>query len=146
MIDEFEILAPYEDLIARRLQRLFQTEEFRCRRKVKRTTTAIPHNADLVWSITKQLARDCKLTGRTKRVVCCNLSSRHRISVYYQLETNRRLDLSTNPQIVVQRKHDNCRVACVAPLRPASILYQPVCDWLDQLVLRIYRQQSTKNE
>src|SRR6185369_3722764 len=60
--------------------------------------------------------------------------------------SNHRLDLATDAQVVVERQDDDRRVARVAPLRAASVLDEPVSNRLDQLVLRIDREQRAQDE
>src|SRR6185369_15333095 len=104
MIHELEILAPHEDLIPCRLQRLFQTEELRSGRKVKWPTAILPHDADLIRPVVKQFARNVELAGRAESVIRRDLFSGDRSSIYRQLVSNHRLDLATDAQVVVERQ------------------------------------------
>src|SRR5215207_4765076 len=146
MIHEFEILALYEDLVPSRLQRFFQTEELCCCRKIQRTAAVISHDADLILTITNQLARNRKFARRAERVLSRDLFCSDRSSIHQQLVTNNRLNFAADAQVVVECQHNDRCVARITPLRAASILYEPICHRLDQLVPRIDSEQSTKGE
>src|SRR6185369_2204674 len=70
----------------------------------------------------------------------------HASSVYQQVITHRRLNLSASSKILIQRQDNDCRIASITPLSATSILYQPICDRLNQLVLGIDGQQSTEHK
>src|SRR5262245_59602987 len=128
MIHQFEILALHEDLIACRIQRLFQTEELRRSRKVKWTTAALSHDADLILPVAQQLARDRKLTGSAECIVSSDLFGRDRSSIYQQVVSHYRLHFAANAQVIVQRKDHDRRVARVVPLCATPVLNEPVGD------------------
>jgi len=62
------------------------------------------------------------------------------------LVTHRGLHFTADTQVIVQRQNHDRRVARVAPLRATTILHQPVRNRLDQLVLRIDREERAQNK
>src|ERR1700730_7075234 len=99
MIDEFEILSPHEDLVARRRDWLFQTEEFRLGREIERTGAALAANRDLVGPIANDLAGNFELGGGAERIIRADLFGRYRFSVDHQLVSHLRLDFPGGAQI-----------------------------------------------
>src|SRR5439155_12061023 len=146
MIDQFEILTTYEDLVAGGRDRFFQAEEFRLGREIDRTGAAAAADCDLVLTVANDGTGNLELGRGAERIIRGDLFRGDRLSVYQQLVAHVRLNLTRDAEVVIQRHYHDRRIASVAPLRAATILDQPVGNRFDQSVLGIDFQQRPQRE
>src|SRR5438477_791581 len=146
MIDQFEILTTYEDLVAGGRDRVLQAEEFRLCREIDRTGAAAAADCDLVLTVANDGTGNLELGRGAERIIRGDLFRGNRLSVYQQIVAHVRLNLTRDAEVVIQRHYHDRRIASVAPLGAAAVLDQPVGNRFDQFVLGIDFQQRPQRE
>src|ERR1044071_3138798 len=106
----------------------------------------MPDDANLIGPISNQGRINIESAWSAECVLGCQFSRCDLVIVHHQVVFNVWLKLSAAAQVLVHGQYGNSRVASVAPLRAASILDEPVCDRLDELVGRINGQQRSQSE